>query len=89
MATALKTNHITQEYLVDRFYDNELKLKVAKKWRSISLDMCALRDAQLAIHQIHRELKHLIDISKKAGFKDVSALMDEAHCRFILNGHGE
>jgi hypothetical protein len=67
---------LTRDYLIELFYQIELKDKLARKWRKTCLDPQSLRDAQRALNEIRRERRLAIDLAKTHQF-DVHELWHE------------
>ena len=73
---------ITQSFLIDLFYEIELKLEKARKRRSAALSVHALKDSMRAITGILDERRLAIDLALTHRF-DARSLMDEAHLKFL------
>lgn len=75
-ALSLSTTLIDREYLLDLFYQIELKDKLARKWRSKCLCSQSLRDAQRAVNEVRRERRLVVGLAHAHKF-DVRELWDE------------
>lgn len=73
---SLPTTLINREYLLDLFYQIELKDKLARKWCSKCLCPHSLRDAQRAVNEVRRERRLAVSLAHAHKF-DVRELWDE------------
>jgi hypothetical protein len=78
----LATTPITHASLIDLFYQIELNLEHARKRRSATQSIHALKDSMRAITNILNERRQAIDLALTHRF-DARTLMDEAHIRFL------
>lgn len=72
----LEATQVTKTYLIDLFYQVELKYKLARKWRNACHCSQTLRDAQRAVNEAHRERRLAVALAHSHRF-DVRELWEE------------
>lgn len=80
--TATEPEEITEQLLLDLFYQVEIDLEAARSRRFQTLKPQVLSESMKATTAAFARLRRAIDLAFEAGF-DARTLMDAAHLKFI------